>query len=239
MNILATTVVNTAVEVMPWYLLFFVPFTLLWWVLAAVISIYVIYALERELYIGMGLVFLAGFLATWLLGGVNLFAWVIANPLTSLAYCGGYLLCGAVFSVIKWILFVTGRRNEYEDLKVAWLQKVGESGTKIPQAMRSDWKEYLLTTGQTYGHKRNKWWIRGTEEHQKKDGKRIIRIIPVAWEHKARITSWITVWPWSAFWTIFDDIIIRIGEAIQTHLAKFMDIIAKRAFSGTEEDFEK
>ena len=233
MNLFATAA-TVATEAAPWYLLFFVPFTLLWWVLIAVISIYVIYALERELYYGVGLVFLATFLAMWFLGGVNVLTWIIANPLMALAIFGGYFLIGAVFSVIKWILFVTGRRNEYEDLKVAWLQGIGQEGTTVTENFKADWKKYLLNTDRSDGHwNRQKWWVRAGGTKKK------IRIIPVAWEHKARVTAWITVWPWSAFWTIFDDIIIRIGEAIQTCLAKFMDAIAMRAFSGTDDDFEK
>ncbi len=229
-----TMLTTAAVAADPaWYMLVFVPFTLLWWVWIGIASIYVIYALERERYWGMGALFLATFAAMWVFGGVNVLAWIVANPWMALAIFGGYFLIGAVFSLIKWVLFVTGRRHDYEDLKVAWLRSIDQGGTAIPANMRGDWEKHLLDTTEHDGrYDRKKWWVQLGR-------KKKVRIVPIAWEHKSRITAWITVWPWSAFWTIFDDIIIRIGEAIQTALAKVMDAIARKAFSGTDEDFDK
>ena len=230
----ANVVVNNtvAVDAVGWT--FLAPFTIFWWIWVVLMSIWIITSLENEKYWGITGCFIVTLLAFHFLGGVNVGRWVMDNPLNTLWLFLGYFGLGAVYSILKWVLFTTGRRKEYEELKKKWLKDKGIDGNVVDDSLKPEWKKYLLSLSDyDVHHRRHKWWVyTGVKRDDKK-----VRIQPVALEYKSRITAWVVVWPWSAFWTMFDDVIVRIGEAIQSCLGGMMDAISKWSFKGVDEDF--
>jgi hypothetical protein len=45
---------------------------------------------------------------------VPVWAWLKNNPYTALAYAGGYVLAGTLYSVVRWYFFCSDRAREYE-----------------------------------------------------------------------------------------------------------------------------
>ena len=220
-----------------WWAVLLAPFTLLWWLWVLCISVYVITALEYEKYWHIGGVFIITLLAFCIFGGINVPAWIVANPVATLWIFLAYFGIGAVYSVLKWGLFTSERRREYDDLKQKWLRHRDIEQDTVPNNLKVEWKNSLFGNRDHdvpyYGtFDRYKWWVYVGRP------KRKLRIMPVAWEYKSRITSWIAVWPWSAFWTLFNDVFRRLAEAIQRSLANLMDAIGRWSFQGTEDDFD-
>jgi len=58
-----------------------------------------------------------------LFGNFNPLNWIAAHPLETMGVTVGYFVVGAVWSIIKWWLFIGRRKEKYEDLKSKWMTK--------------------------------------------------------------------------------------------------------------------
>ena len=59
---------------------------------------------------------------------------------------------------------------------------------------------------------------------------------PIAKNNKSRIITWMCFWPFSLVWTIVDDPIRKIFEAIFSQIKVGLQKISDKAFEGLEED---
>lgn len=232
-------------------LLLFTMFHPLWWILVILASVIIVYALDDDRGALASTTAIITFVALALFSDMPILHWIVSNPLNLLIYIGLYLVGGGLWGLIKWYLFAANRRDRYEDMKREWLKDKSVVGTEIPESLKDEWKKFLL--GQHEWSEDTGEWVE-TEEPQRKNESdydyrnrtynsrkpvRRLKLIPVAWEHKALILTWMTYWPWSFLWTVTNDFIRKAFKRIQRALSDLMDRIARFVFRDTAKDFKQ
>jgi hypothetical protein len=144
--------------------------------------------------------------------GVSILALLVANPLMTLAFLGGYLVAGVMWAFPKWWFYVRNKRNAYLERVRSFLKGVGYEGwndaTTVPD-------EHLARWFGLYGRQR-------------------LRIVPLARDHKSRILHWMAWWPFSMLWTLINDPIRHIYRWAWESLRGIFDSISRSAMGGLE-----
>lgn len=143
-----------------------------------------------------------------------------------------YLAAGVVWGIVKWWFFVRRIRDRYQEIKDAFLNDRRITDGKIPSDLIQTFKEFCSDRGQRGYHHSGEYDRYRLEFSE--DGR---VVAPVVNKHKARITSWMVYWPWSAMWTLIDDPIRRLYNRLYTLLRGFYQSIANQAFQSVDEDF--
>lgn len=217
--------------------LLFALFSPLWWLLIVGATVSIIWALDSERGGLATFALVVTALVLFLFGDARLPAFVITHPGSILLAVLGYFVGGAIWSVIKWSLFSQEKRDDYEDLKRNWLKKQGVSGSDVPDALKPSFVDVLLDD---YSGKWSKDAIETTiDESGTKTvtRKRVVDIVPVAWDNKSRIMTWMCFWPWSALWALIDDFVRKVFKRIQRALEALMDRIAQFHFRDAHKDY--
>lgn len=145
-------------------------------------------------------------------GGVNIFGYVVHNPLTILKWSAIYFVVGAVWGTLKWWLFVLNERDLYQQRKKLFFDQHNlKDGDKIPSALAAPWYSFM-----------------GTRSN-----------LPTAAEHGYNITRWIAYWPASMFWYFFHDALEKIGRFVFRAIRSFLQSIADRVFRGVKVEVER
>lgn len=63
--------------------------------------------------------------------------------------------------------------------------------------------------------------------------------IPIASNYKARIISWMSYWPFSAFWTVIHKFVFRIWENLYAHFEGVYNRMSKSAFSDIQAKYSR
>lgn len=63
--------------------------------------------------------------------------------------------------------------------------------------------------------------------------------IPVAANYKARIISWMSYWPFSAFWTVIHKLVFRFWEFLYLHFEGVYNRMSKSAFSDIQSKYSR
>lgn len=203
----------------------------LWfWGLLVVASIILISCLEKENEGGATFVFLGTLAAIVFLGNTSWLSYIIENPLSIGLLVGAYLLTGVLWGISKWWIFLhdvsarnraerydwVARRKEAHDIGHEDYETYEASYVNPPRLwtdkVKEDWKKYVA---------------RGYS------GKSIKK--PMVNENKARITSWMTYWPWSALWTLINDPIRRFYRWAYTQLRGLLQDMSDKAFKDLDE----
>ena len=208
-------------------------FSLFWFILAAIIVIWIIAAVVSECD-GWALSALVTFLAATTLFGDFPWAWIAAHPYWILGIIVGYVLAGACWGVFRWFYFAHEELDKYEDARQAWLR--GKGIGKLTHEYQPSWLQVASDQFDWIRVKvKGRWKGDGYEyEHPVE----ILQHQPLAVQNKARITRWMAWWPASVTWFLVDDILIRTFQIIQRWLSDTMDSIAARVFSRVQADFE-
>lgn len=119
--------------------------------------------------------------ALWAFTAFNPIAWVLAQGWTVLYYVAGYLGLGIVWGWIKWFFYVTGEGERYSAAREEFIKNHG-------QVNAQNQREFRATVMSA---------IRG--DHYPVQASR----------NKARITLWMTYWPFSGLWTLINDPVRR------------------------------
>lgn len=143
------------------------------------------------------------------------------HPWYALAGLGVYLTAGVVYAVIKWWSYVRDRRAALD-------QQIKETLDGEPSIEAWVTRRDSLLPHKTYTV--NDFW--GIVEHRQPGSVRVSRHVPLASEHKARIMTWMSYWPWSAAWTLVNDPVRRMFRAIYHEIAGQLQRIADRAWKG-------
>lgn len=215
--------------------LVFALFSPLWWLLIIAASVLIIWGLDNDR-AGFSTFFLiAAVAALVLFGDSRLPGEIIANPGTVLLVLLGYFVGGGIWSLVKWSLFSSDKRDSYEDTKRNWLKDQGVSGKDVPDNLKAGFRDFLLDS--------RHWSSQERVVTTNPDGSRIVnqkqvlKIIPIAWEHKSQIITWMMYWPWSALWALIDDFVRKAFKRLQRALESLMDRIAQFHFRGHDKDF--
>lgn len=220
--------------------LLFVTFGLWWWLVVVAASCLIIYNIDRDKGLWASFFLGVGALSLILFGDPTLPSWLVNNPGVVLFSMFLYFAIGALWGLVKWYLYVTDQRADYDDLKRQWLRdRQQDSNGPIPEDLKKAWTEFLRdnhSSRYTYVSLVTKKDPNGYERQERVLQ---VRIVPLAWENKSRISRWMTFWPWSVLWTVLDDFVRNIFKRIQRRLNELMERIAARAFQGTEDDILK
>ena len=191
--------------------------TLWFWIISAVIFGWLIFLTEGDEVhpFGAGFV-LFGFI--WIMSSVNDFS-IIANPLLWLKWAAIYLVLGVVWSIIKWFSFLHKKKDKLTGFKEAYVKRdnVELVDNKIPESSWEGFVKYL--SDRSYAP--NGYDKIATRED----------VIPTVKGRFGDLTCWIVWWPMSAFWTILNDPLRRIAEAIVRTLKGLYTNIAASVYS--------
>lgn len=156
------------------------------------------------------------------------FIWIWFNPSSVLYFVFVYLGCAVIWGVVKWFLFVTNKKHEFEDFKLSWLRVKGVEGKSVPSELEKEWYEYVSNSCK---------WGKNTEEYIVDDTTggvrqgRAPKDRPFAWDYKSKITGWMAFWPWSVLWTLLSDLTYRVFRRLQRFTADLMDAISHWVWS--------
>lgn len=197
---------------------------LLWWALIITMSILIVWSLETENGAFATTTVVVGLLLWQFFGDLEIQRIDIATIWTHVLYFAlGYIICGAIWGVIKWNFFVGDRKEEYEEYKRNWLENHGVYNTNVvPDKLKNEFKNNLIRS--------SKWSIY-------KGGTTIPNVVPLAQDNKARIVRWMAYWPWSILWSMLADVCRHIFRWVQSQLASMMNYIAYWRFGNVEDDF--
>lgn len=189
------------------------------WFVLVVGFLLMTWATEGERGFGAFLILLLTISAFQIFGDADIVAYVFGNPVHMLVWIFVYFVSGTVWSVAKWWLWCKDLRHRYEDEKLKFLVGKGISGTRvIPKELRQEWLNVISTSG---------LWYRTL-------GKK-----PEVLENKSRILNWMTYWPCSFVFTIFNDPIRKAFRHIYYWLNGLYQSIADSAWHGVVDDLEK
>jgi len=203
----------------------------LWfWGLLAVTSIILISCLEKDNEGGATIVFLATLAAVVFFGNNSWLTFIFENPFSIGLLAGAYLFIGVLWGISKWWIYLhdvsaRNRAERYDWVARQWDRlEVGDPNfleyeaahanppSRWPDLVKDDWKKYAKT-----------------QYH----GKTIKK--PMVSNSKARITAWMTYWPWSALWTLINDPIRRFYRWAYTQLRGLLQGMSDKAFKDLDE----
>ena len=124
---------------------------------------------------------------------------------------------------MKWWSFVTTQRETYDAAKEKFFATRNQD-EHDSYVVKSDWKKIV----EDMSARRDSNMVAGYDRFEYK---------PKARNHKGKVLSWMTYWPWSLLWTLFNDFVRRVFNAIYNKIQKFLQKISDHAFRGTEKDF--
>jgi hypothetical protein len=198
----------------------------LWfWGLLAVASIILISCLEKGEEGGATFVFLATLAAVVFLGNTGWLTYIIANPLSIGLFAGAYLLIGVGWGIIKWWIYLhdVSARNRAE--RYDWVAK-RKAGLNETDDNYEEYKAACTLAPKQWSHTVKEAWKDYVDRHYY--GKPIKK--PMVSENKARITAWMTYWPWSALWTLLNDPIRRFYRWTVNQLRGLLQGMSDKAF---------
>lgn len=213
----------------------FVFLGLYFWLLVAAASGVIFYCLDNEKGIFATVTAIVAVAAMVVFGDGRLPSYVMEHPGHLIGFILAYFAAGGLWSLAKWYLFASKKRDAYDDVKRKFLLERGVQTADVPEQHKADFRDHLLG---------NSDWSDTVKVLEKKpDGtttrvtKSVVKIKPIAWEHKTRIITWMTYWPWSLLWSLLDDIVRNVFRRIQRSLENLMDYIASLVFRGVDKDF--
>jgi hypothetical protein len=180
----------------------------LFWILTAIAFLALVVEINSNK-VGSAFVTLLAYAAVIvLLSDIPVWTWIKANPLYILYGFAAYVGAGAVWSVIKWWFYLLNMRDRYETLRSDWLgiRNLKEVPVNDPVQYQT-FKEQVVAKVD-YRHS----------------------FPPVATEHKGKITTWMTFWPFSLVDTILGDFLARVFKTVHAWLAGLMQRISNGVF---------
>lgn len=157
----------------------------------------------------------------WLCG-VPLLSWIAGHFWLALAYAGGYLVIGTVWSVIKWYSYVTDQRERYDELKAKFLKKRSIEGEIVPKGLRVDWERELNDGHGNGGCSYRRCACIGR---------------PLARNHKDDVIRWMSYWPFSLLWTVLFNWVVKVCNKIYQQIQASLQKISDHKFKDTAADF--
>jgi hypothetical protein len=140
--------------------------------------------------------------------GTVLTNWYYLIPLI-LAYLG----IGCSWGIFKWRKLVHDRLAQHNELYADFLKekKLPASTTDLSYEMKVAWSEV----------------VEKTKDHKTQQ---TVADTPQARQHKARITRWMSLWPFSVSLYCFKDMVAEVFTALYKRLATFLQRIADQIY---------
>lgn len=194
-------------------------FSFWWWVLLAIPTLLLVWALDSETFAGAAVVTVLGAVALAMLGDAAWLKWSWENPKTLGLGAVCYLLAGVFYSFTKWYLYLLDCRKEYVQARDEWLTDKGLPIGPIPADQWHLWKDYLK---RTY---RLRWAADIDKANNAQD------LSPKAMRNKERIVVWTAWWPLSFVWSVISDWVKRFFDAMFDYLKAAYNKLSAWVFS--------
>ena len=183
--------------------------TIWFWLLVVVTAVLVLIASEtgRRFW---ALFCIAGFITLMHFSGNINVPDILANPLHLLLFVGLYFVIGTPWSFLKWFSFLNQKKDELMEIKGRFIKARAtmqppatvalSEKSPIPTEEWDNFAEFVRESSYGGYH-----WKPEKPEDCK----------PHWSKYKGKLTDWILFWPWSAFWTILNDPLVRLGNWIR------------------------
>lgn len=164
--------------------------------------------------------------------------YVKANPVVILQYLGAYIGIGVVWAFCKWFFYLKGISSKYNEVKLkaqqAWdeMSPTAQSKTTFNEVLKNN-------VNSIYERKGTKNLRIETKNNYDTDNKEVKYkvLIPQASENKKLITTWISHWPISVFWTMLNDPIKKFINYIFESISHLFQGMSNKIFKGVKTDF--
>jgi len=168
-----------------------------------------------------------------LFGGTDILGYIWHNPIWAVVWVAAYFAGGVLYSLVRWRGYASDQREKYEDIKERWLVDKGQKATAkmvIPPNLAAEWEKYLKDYQGRYG----RCYVDGLEmtldEIKAGEG-------PQFRNNKSRCMTWMTYWPFSAFWYLLNDPVRRVFRKAMNGLRGAYEAISRHAWQGVSNDF--
>ncbi len=175
--------------------------TLGFWGISLLIALAFIWCIEIDKSGGAAFMVVFTFLFLWGAVGINPVLWALSNPMSALTYVAVYFLGGTIWTIVKWYFYLLRRRDEAKKIKIYFEANEHD--------LRKDWSSNKTDTFSFVN------WMNSTSRHSSPRHEYLDNDYPpMATHHKGDILFWAAYWPFSAFWTLLNDPIRRLWNAI-------------------------
>ena len=160
----------------------------LFWLLLAVASIFVLYSIENESAGWALFSTIVVFLAVFLFG--DAWQYLKADPMALLWLVPGYIGLGLAWTVPRYYFLLSDLRDEMVKRRSEFLElRDRDPDGKVPKELAEDWEKEVA---------RSRWRRYGVNY----DAKTMKTTPPTFRANFERLTTWAVWWPWSAAWTL-------------------------------------
>lgn len=156
------------------------------------------------------------------LGGIPVWQYIVANPVTVVVWVLLYLLGGVGWVFPRWWLFVKDHRRKYDELKQQFLDSKGAQ--VLTPELLEEWAKYFES-------KRGYGGYYDEENHR-------IEFKPRPRDHQSRIITWMCMWPLNLLWTLLNDPVVRFFRHIYYEIAGLLQKISDNAFKDVEGEYD-
>lgn len=133
----------------------------------------------------------------------------ISSPVLAAVYVGAYLAVGAFYGILKWWRYVVVAREVFDaDIADSLKRRGAATLAELASNIRESVIERATNKAVGYGNS----------------------IPPQIAEHKAKFMGWAAYWPLSGAWTLLNDPVRRVFNAIYNGLASTLQDISNRSF---------
>lgn len=190
------------------------------WIISFFIAVAFIWCIEFDKSDGAVLLIVLSYAFLWGAVGINPIVYAWNNPITAFTYIGGYFLGGTVWTIVKWYFYLLRRRDEARKIRVYFDANCDDLNQKWKNNDEFNFTNWMNDGGST-----------GSGASRCRRAYNDRNYPPMATQHKGDILFWATYWPFSAFWTLLNDPIRRLWNAIYSVLGGILQRISNKVFA--------
>lgn len=190
-----------------------------WFVVACVVLFFLVLFLSENERNFAAFFCIAAFITLMhLAGNIDIFA----DPLQLLMYVGIYFVVGTPWSFIKWFSLLNQKKDDLMEIKARWCD--GNAVALKSPVPPAEWDGFAEAVKESNYHPNQSHGGYGWKPQSSED------LIPDWSKYKRKLTGWIIFWPTSAFWTILNDPLVRLGNWIRDRFRAVYRGIANHVF---------
>lgn len=212
----------------------------LFWITTAVWLIALFIAIDKENGWWATVSLVVYFLVLAIFGSFDLTGFLFANPLMIGIILLGYFAIGLIWSFMRWGIHVRVERAKFDDFKAEWLESKGIQSSTVPEELQSEWTaEAKRYARKCLGRKYSGEDTPVRSGVALETGTQILDAIrPKVRRNKSTIIFWMAYWPISFLWTMLNDFVMGIWNAIYHGVGKRMQAMSDRQFKDIDTDFK-
>jgi hypothetical protein len=217
----------------------------LWWILLTVIVIIgLLWSVDKCHPIFATISFIVYLAILQWLSHVPILATITEHPSVTIGLIGAYLATGICWSFLRWWLYIrqvfSGKRphwihGDMVSYKETWLSNYRRGRERVAQVAAAQARAVMNHAARVGGEAPQEVVAGNADTNLPAHPawmEEARRIKPKAVEHKGLISIWVIYWPFSALWSLIEDLIHEIIKAIVTKLRIIYDAIGNSAMKG-------